>query len=227
MASVPRTNFVSDLAVSRVPLTTAEIIGRTAEVIRASGLRAAVAIASMSFLGFAVDLGWVGVEVQLLLSALTIVLQFWITVSLLDDLGLRKATRRRFGAFFLLGIVTGFGLVFGFLLLIIPGVVLFVRWSIAVPAVVANDDGFADALAYSWRVTQPLFWPILCSFLIVYGPAGLAAGAGYILETDSSAELGTAIIELSVNGALIVGWHVAIAIYAALQPDPRYAEVFA
>ena len=217
---------MSDIAVSRVPLTTGDIIGRTTELLRTNALRVAVAIASTSFLGFAVDLGWIGLDAQFLLTALTIVLQFWITASLLDDLGLRKATRRRFGAFFLLGIVTGLGLIIGFLFLIIPGVILLVRWSVSVPAVVANDDGFAEAMAYSWSVTQPLFWPILRAFIIIYGPAALAAGAGYIIQTDGGAELGAAIIELSINASVIAGWHMAIAVYVAQQPDPRFSEIF-
>jgi hypothetical protein len=218
---------MSDKRMHLVQYSPGQIIGRTLDLLRQNAVRAIIAMAAMTVPAVAIDLGWGGLGAQFLLSVISLVMQYWLTASLLDDLGLRSTSGPRFPAFFLLGIVTGLGILLGMILLIIPGILLFVRWSISVPAVVAGDERVFDAIGFSWRETESHFWPILAAFLVIYGAAAAGAAAGYVLELQAFAEVGATILELSVSLGLIAGWHAAVAIYVESRRESRYSEVFA
>lgn len=184
-------------------------------------------MAALGIPGFMLDLGWGESSLQLLLSLLSMVLQFWLTASLVNELGLGSGSPRRFGSFIALVILTGLGVGLGFLFLVIPGIILAVRWSVSVPAVVADGNGYAEAIAYSWEATRPHFWPIFGTLVVVYLPGTVAAGVGLYLQLESIPAMGAALSELAINGSMVVGWFAVVAIFAALRPDNRLSEVFA
>ena len=207
--------------------TAARILSRTSDLLRANWLPALAAMILLTALGLAADLEWTGAGGQFLLSVGTMVMQFWLTSSALDSLGLRTVTATRFPAFFLVSIVTSLGVLIGVVLLVLPGIFLLGRWSIAAPAVIAADRRFAEAIDYSWRETSPHFWPILVALALVYGAAAAGAFTGIYLESGEAHYAGTLIFELSLNAGFIAGWHAAVAIYAETTRDNRHAEVFA
>ena len=53
-----------------------------------------------------------------------------------------------------LGIVTAIGIGFGFLLLIVPGVILLLMWMVATPVMMAEDKGVFDSLTRSAQLTS-------------------------------------------------------------------------
>jgi hypothetical protein len=61
---------------------------------------------------------------------------------------------------FLLAILSYFGMVFGLILLVIPGLILAVMWSVAVPALVVEGNGPVAALGRSRALTKGSRWPI-------------------------------------------------------------------
>ena len=63
-------------------------------------------------------------------------------------------------------ILIGLGLMVGFLLLAVPGVMLLLRWSVAVPALVVERSGVLGSLGRSRDLTQGHRWAIL-GFLLV------------------------------------------------------------
>lgn len=69
----------------------------------------------------------------------------------------------------LLGValVTTFGVMFGFVLLLVPGVILYLMWSVAAPAVVAEKLGVFGALGRSRQLTSGARWKILGIELII------------------------------------------------------------
>jgi hypothetical protein len=83
------------------------------------------------------------------------------------------------------GIVFAFGVFFGMLLLIVPGVILLLMWAVAAPAVVVERDGVFKALSRSRELTRGARWKIFGLFLllgvlywllsIVFGLVGLQA----------------------------------------------------
>jgi hypothetical protein len=84
-----------------------------------------------------------------------------------------------------LAIVAGIGIMLGMILLIVPGVILFLMWSVAAPALVVEREGVFAALTRSAELTKGARWKIFGIFLIlivgnwliskVVGLVGLAA----------------------------------------------------
>jgi hypothetical protein len=95
-----------------------------------------------------------------------------------------------------LSILMGIGLMFGFILLIVPGIILLLMWAVAVPALVVERIGIIAALSRSAELTKGVRWKILGLFLVfgvaywllsivlgfvglkMYGPATAAYGLG-------------------------------------------------
>lgn len=66
-----------------------------------------------------------------------------------------------------LAIVTALGIFLGFLLLIVPGVILWVLWSVAAPAVVVEKRGVLEALQRSRDLTRGYRWPVF-GLMVIY-----------------------------------------------------------
>jgi len=78
-----------------------------------------------------------------------------------------------------LGIVAGVGMGLGYILLIVPGVILTVMWSVAAPAVVAEKRGVFDSLQRSRDLTRGYRWHVfglLVIYLILSWIVGIAVG---------------------------------------------------
>jgi len=65
-----------------------------------------------------------------------------------------------------LAILMGLGLAIGFVLLIVPGIILAVMWSVAVPAKVVEKIGVTDAFQRSRDLTRGRRWAIFGLFVI-------------------------------------------------------------
>ncbi|PYX41683.1 MAG: hypothetical protein DMG81_03095 [Acidobacteria bacterium] len=87
----------------------------------------------------------------------------------------------------LLTIVVGLGVGLGFVLLVIPGIILALMWSLAVPVAILEDRGINDSVSRSSELTKGSRWrifviwvmfivlSIVVAFLIEW-PIGLVAG---------------------------------------------------
>ena len=212
-------------AVGYEEISAARILRQTWQLGRDNISRAVMALAAMSIGGGMSDAGFGGSGMTFLATVLSLLVQFWLVRSLLDDLGLRFATGPRFAAFFGQGILVGIALLLGFLFLIVPAIILCVRWSISAPAVIAEDQSITAAMSESWRRTQGHFWAILIAFAVVYAPTLVGAILGTLFFEQGLA--GIAIFELLLNSGLIAGWHMAVALYAALGEHRNISEVFA
>ncbi len=60
------------------------------------------------------------------------------------------------------------GVVAGFLMLIVPGIILAVGWGVFGPAVVIENLRGSAALGRSWRLTRGRRWPVLGALLVVF-----------------------------------------------------------
>lgn len=69
-----------------------------------------------------------------------------------------KAALSRFGALVLVTILTGVLALAGFILLVIPGIIVVVRLLLASPAVMVEDNSATDAMRRSWRLVKGFFW---------------------------------------------------------------------
>ena len=129
------------------------------------------------------------------------------------DLGGALAVGLRF-FFPLLGvaILMGIGVGIGFILLIVPGVILTVMWVVTAPAVVIEKRGIFESFQRSRDLTRGNRWMIF-AILLVYGVAssiiswtviGLGAAMGGSLATASSVGLIALVLTPLVNVATAV-----------------------
>lgn len=87
------------------------------------------------------------------------------------------------GALIINGILLGIGVAIGFILIIIPGLILLTIWAVCSPAIVAEGRGPIEAFGRSWELVKgngmAVFLTILVAFLIqiVVGIIAAAIGA--------------------------------------------------
>lgn len=185
------------------------------------------------------------VWVMLLLGMLVILLggmllQAIAARGLAKDLGDRRAGEVAFGqprdwlALVALATVTGLGILCGFMLLVIPGVVLSLAWLVVVPAMVTERLGVMEAIRRSNRLTGgargTIFGLTIAVGLVGFIPAWLLQ----LLADAIANPVVSAIVDptmQSVSG--LVNAIFAVAIYHELRwskegaPTDRLVEVFA
>jgi hypothetical protein len=65
------------------------------------------------------------------------------------------------------GILFGIGVTIGFILLIVPGLILITFWSVGAPAIVVEGIGPIDAFGRSWRLVRGDAWSVFGVLLVV------------------------------------------------------------
>jgi hypothetical protein len=127
-----------------------------------------------------------------------LILQCTIIYGTVNDLNERKVSigeslsvgLRAFLPVLGLGILLGLAVALGFVLLIVPGIMLAVAWCVAIPAYVVERPGIMEAFGRSAELTRGNRWAIFGLFVIYFiaaiviqlvvtmigGVAGLAAG---------------------------------------------------
>lgn len=118
---------------------------------------------------------------QLILAVTQFVLSYFLVKGLAvhSDLLEEGAIGPGFGAYFGVSFMMGIGVSLGFLLLVIPGIILTVRWLLAFPALF-NPEGYSSdrgALLQSWDMTGPVFWKLLPPYLFGLAFLGISLGA--------------------------------------------------
>jgi hypothetical protein len=93
--------------------------------------------------------------------------------------GLLQATWKRAGALLGVSLLTGIGVALGLFLLVVPGLILFTRWSLAVPAVMLEGRSPRDAMRRSRELVEGHGWQIFAVLLTVTAAAGLVS---FLLE---------------------------------------------
>ena len=115
------------------------------------------------------------------------------------------------------GIIFGFGITFGMLLLIVPGVILALMWCVAAPAVVIERNGVFAALRRSSELTKGSRWKILGLFIV------LAVAYWLLLTVLGVVGLGTASSTAELTAGTMVGTIVMgtlfNAVWGTLQPS--------
>jgi Membrane domain of glycerophosphoryl diester phosphodiesterase len=104
------------------------------------------------------------------------ILQGALTRAAVDDLAGKGA---RLGAalgdglmyffpLFIVALLVSIGLMIGFVILIIPGILLAVRWAVAAPVVVVEREGPTRSIGRSAELTQDHRWAVLGLFLLFF-----------------------------------------------------------
>ena len=139
--------------------------------------------------------------------------------------GLRKIV-----PLFILAILLGLGVMLGLLLLIVPGIILYLVWAVAAPALVEEDCGILGAFSRSADLTRGARWNIfaiqLVSLLFYYVIAAIAGivlvmVAGGVEAMVAARQGNTPLLNILVTGAFNT---LSITITAAIQTS-LYVEL--
>lgn len=133
-------------------------------------------------------------------------------------------------AFVGVSILSGLGTVLGLLLLILPGILLVLRWMPATAILLAeNPIRASDALGEAWRRTKGHWLAIGVAYvltLIPFGGAILAYGWGDAVTPTPLIALGAA--NLMMNLGIAASWYLGVAVYQGLvSRSDELEEVFA
>src|ERR1035437_8814845 len=165
-----------------------------------SGILAAVLVAAAPALAL----------VAVIISLVAITLFTGMIVELVADVqdGRRDATVGQLlravtpvlGQLILVGISAGVGVVIGFILIIVPGLILITIWSVAAPVVVLERPGPLAALARSRELVRGNGWQVF-GVIFVLGIFVVIAASAIELAADSAGS-GAGIIARVIIGVL-------------------------
>ena len=156
--------------------------------------------------------------------------QYYMTRTALMRAGVMiDGVGNKFFSFWGMNIISGLLILFGFVLLIIPGLYLAARWFVAGPALIAEDKTATEGMSESWELLQPSVWHVVGALVVLYG-CGFGLGAlPFFLVPEESAPLSIqAISALCITTASVLGWLMAVGIYTVVaHPERTLEEVFA
>jgi ABC-type multidrug transport system fused ATPase/permease subunit len=148
--------------------------------------------------------------VSLLISLVATTLFTGMVVELVNDVQdgrrdarpgqLLRAATPVLGQLILVGIVAGIGIVIGFILIIVPGLILITIWSVAAPVVVLEHPGVFAALGRSRELVRGNGWQVFGVILVLYIFVGVVS---FIVEDAAeSAGSGVGIVVRVIVGVL-------------------------
>jgi hypothetical protein len=135
---------------------------------------------------------------SILLIPLSVYLSTVIACAALKDVRLLPGSTRKwklaalvFPAVFLQSAIMAVGVIAGLMLLIVPGLVLIVRWSPALPILIVEKKGVWPALEKSWQMTAGcgvLIAELVCISIVLFLPT-IVATIWYPVESGRSLPL--------------------------------------
>ena len=147
---------------------------------------------------------------------------FVLCRTLVEKAGLlRPGVSKGFGSYFGLALLSNIATVVGFVLLIVPGVLLLVRWLPAFGFLLGDGENVDQSLSSSWRRTQGHFWALFLGALVLLPVLFISTAAYAMVEEVQDAP--TTVAFVIANLALYVStaaWTAyGIAAYALLKDD--------
>ena len=212
-------------------LSVSDLFSRTFALVRVQPGKVIFAAGLTSALAIVLDQQPNGGLLFMLPFLVSIYFQYDLTSGALQALGLLPGgyRTRRLGALLGLILLTQFAITLGILLLVVPGLILLVRWFLCVPVLVTEEAGVFESLQISWEESRGRFWPIFAVVAAIYGPAFLASFAlGFFAIAFDQAAVASAVANIVTYVALVVGWHAAVAAYSMRRGGTEgLYEVFA
>jgi hypothetical protein len=141
---------------------------------------------------------------------------------------LGESIQRGLGRFFPLiggGILVGLGMMLGFILLIVPGFMLYTRWYVFAPVCVVEQKGPLGSMKRSAELTKGNRWKLFAIFIIVILTATLIGGAIRLVLAAMSP-----ILALAVSGLWQGVWSafnniLSVVIYHDLRVAKEGADI--
>ena len=162
----------------------------------------------------------------------TIIATYFLLSAYLAQRGRVVDGYKRLLPFVGLYILWSLGVILGFFLLIIPGLILLARWSAAQGFLLGSGSGVIESFGRSWQATKGYAWPVFFAGLVLFlivtvigGAVGGVIGAA-LASTNALAIVGIASgLAEAISGALFAAF--SIAVYCLLDRDhDQLGEVF-
>ena len=206
-------------------VTVRSIIERTLDLLTAQWEFLAAYILGMGALGVVLDL--VGIENTTVYNIASMVALYFLMRRMLTGAGVHLTSENRFWPYIGVAILSAFGIFAGVLLLIVPGLVLFVRWLPAYGVLLAENTGVTAALGISWQRTRPAFWPLLAVALMYIVSLVVVIGGFALLAENPGVPLLAWSIPLNLAAAALSTGSVALGLAAYLLLDPQAVDTVA
>jgi hypothetical protein len=190
-------------------------IGSVAALGAAAGLSSADSNSFGVSMGFSVtfDEGLAGFLFQLAQAIFSFVAVYLLIASLLRENGRLRSSELRVLPYVGMSILATLGVVFGMLLLIVPGLILATRWTTAAGFLVAEGEGVTDSLSKSWQATSGHAWQIFFGGLVII--LGFSVLMGIVITPVSiyagsfSADIFAAFLN-ALSGAILSSYGIAV-----------------
>ena len=152
---------------------------------------------------------------------------YFLYEAVLARTGLRsRQSDDAFLPFIGLAVITTLAVMVGLIALIIPGLYLMARWSIAAPVLMVDGKGPIKAMQDSWDRTKGSDFSILVAVLLFYGVPTLASvTSSFVFGPEDP--LGIGISQLASAVASALGVAMAVGIYGRMVGGKEDAKVFA
>ena len=72
------------------------------------------------------------------------------------------------GTVIIASILAGIGIAIGFVLIIVPGLILLTFWSLIVPSIVIGGEGVFGSFSKSWRTVRGYAWHVFGTYVLVF-----------------------------------------------------------
>jgi hypothetical protein len=130
----------------------------------------------------------VGLLVGLILALIGLVIVFVLQAAILrgaaqatigDPVDVEASYRwglRRFPSVLLLAILVGLTVLVGLILLIIPGLIFIVMFSVAIPVLVIENRKGTEAMSRSWNLVKGHFWHVVLVLIVTALITGIVSG---------------------------------------------------
>ena len=152
---------------------------------------------------------------------------YFLYEAVLARTGLRsRQSDDAFLPFIGLAVITTLAVMVGLIALIIPGLYLMARWSIAAPVLMVDGKGPIKAMQDSWDRTKGSDFSILVAVLLFYGVPTLASIAASLVFGPED-PLGIGLSQLASAVASALGVAMAAGIYGRMVGGKEDAKVFA
>ncbi len=162
---------------------------------------------------------------QLLQSVVGIVCSYFLLIAMMRRTGLQSATSEDvFLSYVGMSILSALAVMLGIIALVIPGLFLMVRWSIAQPVIVARGGGVMASLGESWERTRGNEFPIFVAALAALVPLiAVIIAVGAFFEEGNL--VGMVISQIASSGITAVFLAMGVALYGLIVGGTSEASV--
>jgi membrane-anchored glycerophosphoryl diester phosphodiesterase (GDPDase) len=224
-------------AIAKAQMSLGTIISATIETVRINARPVLFFVALFTIVGTLVDYaemsGTMADEIivglwQLSLGIAAIIATYFLLETMLRQAGLMDSFGvRRILPYVGQAIVMTVGIVFGIIMLIVPGLILLARWALAPALLIGQGMGVFDAMKRSWDLTRGHTVTIIIAAIVLFAIAGLAGVLIYLFFGEESL-VALLVAQVLQNGVSALSAAFGVALLGMLEDGARELdEVFA